>query len=689
MQFTPESLSVVELSRIEEHYTRAGRAERVCGSAAEELRGQNVVLPSGSDVWFDDYLSRLYIEPVLQGTTAAFVELGLIGQGDALVEVYFVSEDEQILLTQDILSSRTVEPFRTSPICIGDLPAGGSLLVRVQALKGEANLSHLIWQARASNGAIAQGLKLVLIRTFGNRDIVLNNLSTIQSYLNETGRHLDDYLFVVYDATGRDELPVADSFPSLHVFELSSGNFGGGGNASLLTHIALQATETLPEGAVSDVILWDDDASIEPEFLFRHRGFVALGRQDVAHTAMIMSKKNPEMVQEYGGIWGGFFSRVTHQIDASVSSQRRMFPYLVRHGRTIDRDIERLSTSQNIEFGTFIFLSIPMTLLRRCGGPVPFFLRNDDVDLCLRIQRAGGRLICNQNILSWHDASYNFLGEFFASLHGWIVNNTHFEFPRGEFLSTTLEKLQACHSVGNAPLLEAYRLALNLYRQGPAWFNSPQVFEVYQETMGALKSAAACVAQVPQEVHDTLDRAGGLELHDLYDGTSRRRDAQRQVVFIDKARSTYHSIDADPLQLDEALHDAVVLTTEIASNYGQLADAWRQSIDGFSLEDFWGSFAQAHVNFVRQSIAENGRSFEYVSGSSPWQVSKELRDATLSSDREAAKSNLAIINSDESTLPPDFHGERYLRLNPDVKNAGVDAAEHYLLSGRHENRKYR
>lgn len=42
-----------------------------------------------------------------------------------------------------------------------------------------------------------------------------------------------------------------------------------------------------------------------------------------------------------------------------------------------------------------------------------------------------------------------------------------------------------------------------------------------------------------------------------------------------------------------------------------------------------------------------------------------------------------------ATLPEDFNGEDYLDLNPDVKAAGVDPAEHYLTYGCAENRAYK
>lgn len=40
-------------------------------------------------------------------------------------------------------------------------------------------------------------------------------------------------------------------------------------------------------------------------------------------------------------------------------------------------------------------------------------------------------------------------------------------------------------------------------------------------------------------------------------------------------------------------------------------------------------------------------------------------------------------------LPEDFDPQNYLRLNPDVAQAGFDPREHYVRHGCHEGRRYR
>ncbi|XOV89490.1 MAG: phytanoyl-CoA dioxygenase family protein [Pseudomonadota bacterium] len=47
------------------------------------------------------------------------------------------------------------------------------------------------------------------------------------------------------------------------------------------------------------------------------------------------------------------------------------------------------------------------------------------------------------------------------------------------------------------------------------------------------------------------------------------------------------------------------------------------------------------------------------------------------------------MHVEKRNLPADFKPRRYLRLNPDVAAAGVDASEHYLDYGIHEGRRYK
>lgn len=56
---------------------------------------------------------------------------------------------------------------------------------------------------------------------------------------------------------------------------------------------------------------------------------------------------------------------------------------------------------------------------------------------------------------------------------------------------------------------------------------------------------------------------------------------------------------------------------------------------------------------------------------------------------EDFKRRLQIGKPSLETLPRDFKKENYLNLNPDVKDANVDPAEHYLMYGNAEGRSYK
>jgi len=675
--------TAVPLARLEERYTRYGRDNSVIEGQPAEIAARGLDMGGGISVRFADYLSRLHIAPLRSGTELEFVQLALTGVGSAMIAVHHESADGSACVSMDMFQADERRAFQSSPICLAELPPDGNLCLQITTRLGEgASLSDLRWEGRTRPVLKPQGIKLVLIRTFGNRDVVVANLTHLNRYLAETGETLNDYLFVVYDATGNSSSPLAPAFPRLNIFELEGGNFGGGGNASLLLALLKSADAQLPEHAIREVVIWDDDACLEPEAFLRHRGFVHFRSERVAHTAMVMNKRSPGVVQEYGGIWGQFFAAGTQQLDIEGGAQRRGFPYLVRHGRQLARDVHLLSSEQLIEFGTFIFLSVPMVLLRDVEGPLPFFLRNDDVDFSLRLKEASGQLLANQNILAWHTASYGFSGEFFASLHGWIVNSRYFELSASEMLADMLERIHAVHSVANLPLLCAYRLALELFGQGPEWFDPGRVFTRYQLAMATLRDTSEYLAQIPEEVFDALDSREQLEIHDLFDGRSRRRDVSKRVVFVNKSDARYYMLKFPAERLEEELRSATRLCGDIASDFERIRAAWSGALSSFDLSEFWHRYTAEHGSPM-QAISTTRSAVAVIDqGVSAWAVSAKAREVEWAESEEASGQN-------RSELPADFDPDLYLRLNPDVRSAGIDAADHYLRQGVHENRKYR
>ena len=56
---------------------------------------------------------------------------------------------------------------------------------------------------------------------------------------------------------------------------------------------------------------------------------------------------------------------------------------------------------------------------------------------------------------------------------------------------------------------------------------------------------------------------------------------------------------------------------------------------------------------------------------------------------DRALHNMHAWSGDQRPLPPGFEPEDYLAANPDVRAAGMDAAEHWRVFGYAEGRKLR
>ena len=72
--------------------------------------------------------------------------------------------------------------------------------------------------------------------------------------------------------------------------------------------------------------------------------------------------------------------------------------------------------------------------------------------------------------------------------------------------------------------------------------------------------------------------------------------------------------------------------------------------------------------------------------------SQRTPSVPIPQDHLASSRHRRLLSPEENStnrLPRDFDGARYLVLHPDVAEAGVDPAHHYLTHGRFEGRAYK
>lgn len=626
--------------------------------------------------------ARLFPGPIVDQTNATDVRLSVTGQGRVSVQLDLVDEDKSEPCQRWVgdLAAGACQVV----LPIAELPIGRSLAFSISSMGEGVKISEAEWSLVGPVGVVNNSIRLVMLRTFGLGHVVSNRLNTVISELSRRAPDvLSRHYFVVYDADPAvPKVAVGHSSPG--VLTIEGPNLGGGGNASLMLSIAQGALMSAGMDE-SEILILDDDGVWDAETLIRNDGRVSFRGKPVISTALVMDQRRPHIVQESGGYWGKHLNvqgNLQLAQDAEVAS---LFPYLNKAGLDLREGwaVSRLARGYSVDFSTFIFISFPLEVAKLVGGIRPFFLRNDDVDFCLRAQRQGIPIVVNANIRVWHVPSQPPLGLFFAILHGVVMNNGNGSwFSRGG-LQVLLKLIEQAGSCRNPLTLGAVAEALEAYVQGPTWMMCNEYPEQYLAVRLRLNGIRAeYLESVPFEVVEPLIQASMALSMPLAEFGS--NNSGLPVVFMDEGGG-YSQLkqDVQPNDVGDLSLRCVSALAACAKDESRLGRDWADALEP-DVGEFWINLChEREIQFVvREPCAS-------LSGEQPG-----VAEAQQGRRRVVARAKQATLEADLSSpgvyeaVPPWFSSHRYLELNPDVKESGVDPSDHFVAQGRFEKRKF-
>lgn len=491
------------------------------------------------------------------------------------------------------------------------LKPGLRITASIECLSDVGVVAKFRWRGRIGALHANLGQRVYLLRTFGNSDLVAETLNKLAVRIKDdptTKELAKRSVFIVYDATGKDQSPLFSRAASdLRIIYTKGGNYGGGGNASFMAEAVRQAAEGL--GTVDEVIIIDDDAGVDPEVFIRHDSFVTLRQPKVFTSSIVFARANPLCVQEWGGYWGRFFSELSERPTRTQQSkdQLKFYPYLVRHGQNIKEPahLNNLAQSISVDFSTFIFISLPIQALEEIGGILPVFLRNDDVDLSLRLREKGYRLAINSNLFAYHDSGHTLSGEFFAVFHALIVNSAYSGLNLENIQRFFCKRLASALATRNLILLRTYSEVLNAFIMGPAFMDPKTIYPRYKERMKMISSwQSATLRQIPNEVVDELRSRDEIDVRILLDPLAPTPTSTRgEVIFADPVKNGYFSVDVDEATRDIPLTAKSILESlaKISNSLPALSKEWEQWVSSFKAAQFWSDEAEG-FRIVDESI---------------------------------------------------------------------------------------
>lgn len=351
---------------------------------------------------------------------SAVNNLHLVLRGKGRFHLSLRAHDTKGTITQlgDAATDASGDPVRVS---LGaELPREVRLEALVQARSGKSRIDSLTWETAAPRDA--DGRMVVLLRTFGRtRDVVaLFAQLRREAALGDYSHFLRNTAFVVLDASdgvSKRDYATATAGGMFNIFVYAGANLGGGGNMS---QVMMHAREAFAQADVTpdEVLLLDDDLGISLESL-RRNWAASLFRSDTTmFTLPVYRQNNRRALWEDGSMWGRFAG-------GSMTGKREvMRPRFLRHARRIygAEDFQDMAAAHYPEYSTFIFQSLPASILPDMGYPAAFFLRGDDIEYSLRGRARGHNVLSNPNLASWHEPAHSYGQEYMSISHGLIVN---------------------------------------------------------------------------------------------------------------------------------------------------------------------------------------------------------------------------------------------------------------------------
>ncbi|WP_278235156.1 glycosyltransferase [Isoptericola sp. AK164] len=313
------------------------------------------------------------------GARRARLTLDVTGQG----QVRVLRSDEEGR-AHEVTRGLLGEPL---DVDLAGMAGGGWLWFEVEAGAGGAEISAGAWWLDADRRR--SGEVVVSITTMDKPDYCLATLRT----LADCAELVDEDVRVQVVDQGTRKVSAQDGFAEvaarlgdrLHVVD--QPNLGGSGGFSR------GMLETLDAGADS-VLICDDDVEVEPECLLRAVRFHRAAASPVIVGGHMFDLARPTVLNS--------FSEVVHRRTFNWGPPRMDEQWQDLGGglRTAPWVHPRAAS----DFNGWWMCLIPAEVLRTVGLSMPFFLKWDDAEFCLRAGEAGYPTVSLPGACLWHMA---------------------------------------------------------------------------------------------------------------------------------------------------------------------------------------------------------------------------------------------------------------------------------------------
>jgi galactofuranosylgalactofuranosylrhamnosyl-N-acetylglucosaminyl-diphospho-decaprenol beta-1,5/1,6-galactofuranosyltransferase len=342
----------------------------ISGEAVQEDDG--LCFEEGAAVSFESFFNCFSANKYHKYTDTRHIDIELDFTGSFEIVVEAVTYGRRKVIASDTLS----EGKTSISVDIEECFTPGYISFCLTALKKGKLLGGRYTRKEPPAKNIRIG---IVICTFRREGYVKANLKRICEYADKEPILKDLHVFVIDNGNTLDS-----SIENERVTLIYNPNIGGSGGFS---RGMLEVYERRGEG-FTHMHLMDDDVVFFPETLAKTAAFLSVVKpenNDACMGAGMMRIDKPYHQHEFGAYWSGL----------------RTYSY---NGRYDLRRINSLLDNERIydpEYSGWWYMTMPVHFVEKFGLSLPFFIKYDDVEYCIR---ACKNIVLLNGVGVWHEA---------------------------------------------------------------------------------------------------------------------------------------------------------------------------------------------------------------------------------------------------------------------------------------------
>ncbi len=378
MELFPITLPKSNICTETELYYRASQPVQY-----EEQTGQ-LTVKRKTVLTLDTYFNCFSYQKYLQYTSVQVLEVHLQLQGQfqiRLLKAQLEGKNVQrtVLLTQQVQQERLMDT-----VLLYDLSresGNGFLYLELTALSKQAVFGGGFYASPIAEEQLQPTKIAAVICTYQREAYVQRNLHHLAQTIfaapeQEAAQHLEVFVVDNGKTLQREEIETS------HVRLFPNKNCGGSGG---FTRGIIEALRRKAE--FSHVLLMDDDILLESNVLIKTTRFLQILRpehQDLAIGGSMLRLDQMNVQHEAGGKWTGYKVK-TSRANIDLCQVKNV--------------LQNEQFEQN-DFCGWWYLLIPLSLIDESNLPMPYFIKNDDIEYGLRVTK---KLDFLNGIGVWHE----------------------------------------------------------------------------------------------------------------------------------------------------------------------------------------------------------------------------------------------------------------------------------------------